>query len=68
MVVKACGMAVSSFTVDSVIRGHHVYKDIWTPYVGEELFLEQEQGNQHDFYATTVKKNGVVVGRVPREL
>ena len=64
-------MAVSTLTtctVDSVIRGHHVYKHIWTPYVGEELLLDQEQGNQHDFYATTVKKNGVVVGRVPREL
>lgn len=37
-------------------------------YIGEELLLDQEQGNQHDFYATTVKKNGVVVGHVPREL
>ena len=48
-------MAVSTsyLTVDSVIHGHHVYKDVWTPYVGEELPLEQERGNSHDFYATT---------------
>ena len=58
----------SYFTVDSVIRGHHIYKDVWTPYVGEELSLEQEHGNSHDFYATTVKKDGLIAGRVPREL
>ena len=27
-------------TVDSVIRGHHVYKDIWIPIIGEILFCE----------------------------
>ena len=25
--------------VASVIRGHHVYKSVWTPMVGEELKL-----------------------------
>ena len=30
-VVIACRMAVSTITVDGVIRGHHVYKAIWTP-------------------------------------
>ena len=39
----------SSHTVDSVIRGHHIYmyKAVWTPYIGEELCLEQEHGNYH---------------------
>ena len=61
----------SYFTVDSVVHVHvhHIYKDVWTPYVGEELSLEQEHGNSHDFfYETTVKKDGLIVGRVPREL
>lgn len=40
----------SSLTVDSVIHGHHVYKAVWTPFVGEELSLEQEHGNRHDFF------------------
>ena len=26
-----------SFTVDSAIRGHHIYKTIWTPYFREYL-------------------------------
>ena len=54
--------------VDSVIRGHHIYKAVWTPYIGEKLSLELEHGTSHDFYATTVKKDGLVVGRVPRQL
>ncbi len=53
------------FTIDSVIRGHQVYKHVWTPVEGEELVLEQEH---HHRYTTTVLKDGVIVGRVPREL
>ena len=58
----------SHYTVESVIRGHHVYKHIWTPLSGEELALERELHNPHDRYATTIMKDGVIVGRVPREL
>ena len=56
------------FILESVVRGHHVYKEVWTPLVGEELDLEREHGNSYDHCATTVKKGAVVVGRVPREL
>ncbi len=59
---------LGSFILESVVRGHHVYKEVWTPLVGEELDLEREHGNSYDHYATTVKKGAVVVGRVPREL
>ena len=52
---------------ESVIRGHHIYKAVWTPVVGEVLVLEQEIGNSHDLFATTVKKGTTIVGRVPRE-
>ena len=44
----------------SVIRGHHVYKSVWTPEVGEEL--STEDGNEHDKYAVAVIKDGYVVG------
>ena len=40
-------------TVDSVIRGYHVYKDIWVPIIGEILFCEQEPGNGEDRFAVT---------------
>lgn len=54
--------------VDSVVRGHHVYKSIWTPVLGEELLVEQEHGNEHDRYAVSVKKNDMIVGHLPRSL
>ena len=40
--------------VDRVVRGHHVYKSIWTPVLGEELSVEPENGNEHDRYAMSV--------------
>ena len=29
-----------SFTFESVIGGHHVYKLVWTPFIGEVLSLK----------------------------
>ena len=52
----------------SVIRGHHVYKSVWTPEVGKELSLVTEDGNEHDKYAVAVIKDGYVVGHMPRSL
>ena len=40
-----------NLTVDSVIRGYHIYKDIWVPIIGEILFCEQELGNEEDRFA-----------------
>ncbi len=42
--------------IESVIRGHHIYKQVWTPFVGEELTLNQEYGNTYDHFATTVER------------
>ena len=57
-----------SFSVDSAIRGHHIFKHVWTPFVGEKLSLVQEHGNKHDRFAVAVTKDATIVGRVPREL
>ena len=55
------------FAMDSVVRGHHVYKSIWTPFLGEVLRAETEEGNEEDRYAVAILKvSGVVVGHVPR--
>ena len=43
-------------TVDSVIRGYHVYKDICVSIFGEILFCEQELGNEEDRLAVAVHK------------
>ena len=30
------------FLYESVVRGHHVYKSVWSPFVGEVLDLSCE--------------------------
>ena len=56
------------YTVESVVRGHHIYKSVWTPVIGETLTLQREDGNLEDEYAVAIMKTGTVVGHVPREL
>ena len=57
-----------SYEKTSVIRGHHIYKSVWTPFIGEELVVKAEDGNEHDEaeHAVAVMKEGCVVGHVPR--
>ena len=64
----ATSVTVSRFNYASFIHGYHDYKDIWTPETGEVLEVEAEPSNPHDPMATAVKKNGQVVGHVPRSL
>ena len=51
---------------ESIVRGHHVYKAIWTPVIGEELEVRTEDDNEHDQHAVAVVKDGVVIGHMPR--
>ena len=50
-------MATTSaqFSVHSVVRGHHVYKKIWTSYLGEILDLRPEVGNKYDRFITATR-------------
>ena len=60
----------------SVIRGHHVYKTIWTPIVNEKLFVrpdEREEALEYDKYSIGIfkkKEDGKseLVGHAPQEL
>ena len=42
------------FYKESVVRGHHVYKHVWTREIGEELSVKKEPGNLHDNFAVSV--------------
>jgi hypothetical protein len=53
------------FSVAAMVRGYHVYRDIWAASIGEELPCECQEGNRQDAYAVAVKKNGNIVGHVP---
>ena len=55
------------FVVESVVRGHHVYKDIWTPVVGKELVVLPEAGTS-TINAVAVIRGDEIVRHVPREL
>ena len=56
----------SIFLHESVIRGHHIFKGIWTPRTGEIVQVRQEAENPHDRNAVALlKADGTVVGHVP---
>ena len=46
-IVQLAAMA-ESFRMESVVHGHHVYKTVWTPHLGEELETRTELDNQHN--------------------
>jgi len=57
------GLEVVEFC--SYVRGYHVYKDLWTPHVGEMLLLKREPTNPKDSSAVAVMKEDEIVGHVP---
>ena len=58
-------MATSaSFEIDSYIKGYHVYKDIWTPELHENLKTVPEPTNLVDKYAVCVLRHETIVGHL----
>ena len=56
-------------SLEIVVRGHHVYKYIWTPCLGERLSLCADVGNAHESYHTMLcfgDKRCGMVGHIPR--
>ena len=64
MVTTCEELLSSSFAINSVVRGYHVYKDIWTSACGEELQSQRETDNVHDLYAVSVLRRGNIVGHI----
>ena len=46
----ACVMAykVESFTIDSMIREYHFYKDVWLSFTAEVLYYPHDVHNNHN--------------------
>lgn len=61
-------MAAATFTISSVVRGYHVYKDVWNAAQGEVLPCRSDTANLHDPFAVSVVQNGQTVGHVPRRI
>ena len=56
------------YKVESCIRGFHVYRAVWTPYIGEQLDCALDSGNSEDPFAVAVQKDGETIGHVPRTI
>jgi len=54
--------------MESTVRGHHVYKALWSPDIGEELPVQCEVSNIHNDFTVAVLKNSNTVGHVPQEI
>ena len=57
-----------TFTMESAIRGHHIYKGIWTPVLGQVLETKPEEDNAKDAHAVGVLLYGQIVGHMPKEI
>ena len=51
-----------------MVRGYHVYKDIWDAVVGEEFPCKHEDGNRANLFAVAVVRGDTVIGHVPRKI
>ena len=56
------------FSIESVIRGYHEYKDVWVAVVGELMLCTREPTNWEDQFAVAVTKDSNIVGHVPRKI
>ena len=59
-------LACGEFTIDSMVRGHHVYQQVWIPVTGESLILGKK--TMHDRYAVAVLQHDIIVGHLPRSI
>ena len=68
--VATCGKKRSTavYKMESYVQGYHIYKDIWTAMIGEDLLCEREPFNVVDRYAVAVLKDDTIVGHIPKKI
>ena len=49
-------IVTSDTNIESFVKGYHAYKDLWKPYINEQLMVEMEPGNVVYKYAVCVKR------------
>ena len=45
---------MASFEIEAMVRGYHIYKDVWSAVIDEEFPCKQEDGNRFDLFAAAV--------------
>ena len=55
-----------------IVRGYHIYKDVWEPYLSKDLTMKYQRNNPHDKSAVVVipadAKSKKIVGHLLREI
>ena len=57
---------ITTLDLETFVKRHHVYKDIWTPKQGEQLDVLIEPDNRMDKFAVYVKINEKIVGHLEK--
>ena len=50
-------LKMSSYRMESCIRGFHIYQEVWTPFSGERLGCASEKSNREDPFAVAMKRS-----------
>ena len=59
---------MDSLQCDTDIRGNHVYKNLWTYFVGEVFLVQHKDHNHEDCFALAILKSREIVGNVSHEI
>ena len=59
---------MSSYRMESCIRGFNIYEEVWTPFIGERLGCADERSNREDPFAVAIKRGTETVGHIPRTI
>ena len=61
-------LEISSYRMESCIRGFYIYKEVWTPFIGKRLGCAREKSNREDPFTVAMKRGTETVGHVPRTI
>ena len=61
-------LKMSSYRMESCIRGFHIYKEVWTPFIGKRLGCACEKSNRENPFAVAIKRGTETVGHVSRTI
>ena len=59
-------IVLKEFETEIYVNGHHVYKDTWSPKIGESLDVQIKPNNPVDKYTVCIRKSGKVVRSIKK--
>ena len=57
-----------SYSYESAVQGHHIYKEIWEASCGQMFPCLREDGNSYDPFAVAVMRADTIIGHVPKTI